>query len=77
LVHPGRRIIGIVATVEHWFAWPGDYAPVKQQAERCPMTFEGFTIEQSYLPSLAARIRQFLVETDVSTIHPMIDGTSA
>jgi len=72
LVHPGRGIVGVVAKLEHWISWPADYAPVRQQAERRSLVLEGFTIEQSYLPSLVTQIRQFLVETGVSTIHPMI-----
>src|SRR4051812_29563145 len=59
LAHPGRGIIGIVATVEQWVGWPADYAPVRQQAERRSLVFQGFTIEQSYLPSLVTEIRQF------------------
>lgn len=77
VAHPGRGIIGIVATLESWVAWPADYAPVRQQAERHSLVFRGFTIEQSYLPSLVTQIRQFLAETGVSTIHPMIHETSA
>jgi hypothetical protein len=77
LVHPARGIVGVVATLEHWVAWPADYAPVRQQAERRALVFQGFTIEQSYLPSLVTQIRQFLDETGVSTIHPMIHETSA
>ncbi|MEY2407714.1 MAG: hypothetical protein QOF48_384 [Verrucomicrobiota bacterium] len=77
LVHPGRGIIGVVATLEHWVPWPADYAPVRQQAERRSLVFQGFTMEQSYLPSLVTQIREFIAETGISTIHPMIHETSA
>jgi hypothetical protein len=71
LAHPGRGIIGVVAMLEHWVAWPADYAPVRQGAERRSLVFQGFTMEQSYLPSLVAQMRQFLAETGVSTAHPI------
>jgi len=77
LIHPARGIVGVVATLEHLVARPADYAPVRQQAERRVLVFQGFTIEQSYLPSLVTQIREFLAKTGVSTIHPMIHETSA
>ena len=72
LVHPVRGTIGITATLGHWVAWPADWKPVRQQADNRSLIFQGFTIEQSYLPSLVTQVRQFLAETGVSTVHPMI-----
>lgn len=77
LVNPSRGIVGVVATLEHYVPWPADYEPVRQQAEIRALVFRGFTIEQSYLPSLIAQIREFLAETGVSAIHPMLHDTSA
>jgi hypothetical protein len=70
LVHPGRGVIGVVVTLEQWIAWPSDWAPVRQQAERRALVFHGFTVEQSYLPSLISRVRQFLADTGISTARP-------
>lgn len=77
LVNPSRGIGGVVATLEHYVPWPADYAPVSQQTAGSALVFQGFTIEQSYLPSLVIQIREFLAETGVSTIHPMLNETSA
>jgi hypothetical protein len=75
VVHPGRGIIGVIAKLEHMATWPRDSAPTQEKFEQRKLEFQGFTIEQSFLPSLVTRIREFIDETGVSTIHPMIDGT--
>ena len=77
LVHPARGIVGVLAKLEHCVSWPADYAPVHQQLEGRALLFQGFTTEQSYLPSLVTQIREFLAATRVSTIHPMLHETSA
>jgi hypothetical protein len=77
LLNPSRGTVGVVAKLEHYFPWPADYAPACQQARGGALVFQGFTIDQSYLPSLVAQIREFLAETGVSTVHPMIHGSPA
>lgn len=72
LVHPARGIIGVVVALEHWQAWPADFPPLPQVTELRSMMFHGFTIEQSYVPQVVARIQRFLVATGISTVHPMI-----
>jgi hypothetical protein len=77
LAHPARGIIGIVVTLSQWIAWPADWAPLRQQAEQRSRVFAGFSMEQSNLPSTVAQIRQFLVDSDISTIHPAIHKLSS
>lgn len=77
IAHPARGVVGVTAKLEHWVSWPADYAPFCQQAEQSPLEFRGFTIEQSYLPSVISQIREFLAQSGVSTIHPMIHDSPA
>jgi hypothetical protein len=38
-------------------------------------TFDGLVLEQSYIPAIVSRLRIFLSEQGVSTLHPMLAGS--
>lgn len=76
-VDSGRGVVGITATFHQWIAWPADCPTAMHEAKRRSLVFTGFTIEQSYLPAVVSRIREFLSESGISTIHPMIHEPSA
>lgn len=77
LINPARGVVGISATFHQWIGWPADCPSAIQEAKQRTLVFTGFTIEQSFLPAVVARIREFLAESGISTIHPMIQDHSA
>lgn len=77
LIHPARGVVGITATLHQWITWPADCPSAMQEAKQRSLVFTGFTIEQSYLPTLVGQIREFLSESGISTTHPMIHDSSA
>ncbi len=72
-----RGVVGITATFSQWIAWSTDCPTVMHEPKKRSLVFTGFTIEQSYLRAVVSRIREFLSESGISTIHPMIHETSA
>jgi len=77
LIDSGKGVVGITATLNQWIAWPADCPSKSQEAKRRSLVFTGFTMEQSYLPQEVSRIRDFISESGISTVHPMIHETSA
>jgi hypothetical protein len=77
MIDSGKGVVGITATFHQCIAWPASCPSKMQEANRRSLVFSGFTVEQSYLPDIVSRIREFLSESDISTVHPMTHETSA